>query len=88
MKDKLETLLEMKLIVPRLETLMMGADAIELEEARLEFQRLAERFHREYEEFLSQDQLEWARTDIDYFSFLLEEAIAHYKQLLMAGEIF
>jgi hypothetical protein len=87
MDNNLSILLEMKLAIPRIETLMMGADAIEVEEAKLELKLLAERFHRKYEGFMSQEQLEWAKTDIDYFSFLLEEAIAHYKQLLVAGEI-
>ena len=87
MDNKLSNLLEMKLTIPRIETILMVTDAIEIEEATLEIKRLAQRFHREYEEFMSQDQLEWAKTDIDYFSFLLEEAIDHYKQLLVAGEI-
>jgi len=86
--DKLDVLFQIKLATPPVETQLMNSDPIEVEEAKLKLKGLAERLHREYGEFMSSEQFEWAKDDIDYFSFLLEEAVAHYKKLLTQDKEF
>jgi len=86
--DKLDVLFQIKLATPPVETQLMNPDAIEIEKAKLKLKGLADRLHREYGDFMSSEQFEWAKDDIDYFSFLLEEAIAHYKKLLTQDKEF
>ncbi|MBT8490524.1 MAG: hypothetical protein KJN62_05710 [Deltaproteobacteria bacterium] len=86
--DKLDVLFQIKLATPPVETQLMNHDAIEVEKAKLKLKGLAERLHREYGDFMSSEQFEWAKDDIDYFSFLLEEAVAHYKKLLTQDKEF
>jgi hypothetical protein len=86
--DKLDILFQIKLAAPPVETQLMSPDAMEVEEAKLKLKGLAERLHREYGEFMSSEQFEWAKDDIHYFSFLLEEAVAHYKKLLTQDKAF
>lgn len=71
-----------------IEQRLISSKPTEVEEAKLELKELAEQFHNGYEQFISSDQLGWASEDADYLSFLLEEAIVHYKQLLAQGKEF
>jgi len=85
--DKLELLFEMKMKSNRLESKLMSHDATEIEDAKLELKELAAHFHQEYERFMSQSQYEWAKDDIHYFTFLLEEAVAYYKSMIVHGDV-
>lgn len=86
--DKLDVLFQIKLAARPIENQLMSPNAIEVEEAKLRLKELAERVHREYSQFMSSEQFEWAKDDFNYFTFLLEEAIAHYKKLLTEDKEF
>jgi hypothetical protein len=86
--DKLDVLFQIKIAARPIETKLMNPDAIEVEEAKLKLKELAERLHREYGQFMSSEQFELAKGDIDYFTFLLEEAVAHYKTMLTQDKDF
>lgn len=86
--DKLAVLFQIKLAARPIENQLMSPNAIEGEEAKLMLKDLATRLHSEYGQFMSSEQFEWAKDDLDYFTFLLEEAIAHYKKLLTEDKEF
>lgn len=86
--DKLSVLFDIKSKISMIEQRLISSDPIEAEDAKLKLKELAEQFHKGYEQFISSDQLGWASEDTDYLSFLLEEAIVHYKQLLVQGKEF
>jgi len=86
--DKLSILFSIKSKIRMIEQRLVGADPIDVEEAGRELKELAEQFHRDYGQFISSDQLGWASEDADYLSFLLEEAIVHYKHLIVQGKEF
>ncbi|HEU20249.1 MAG TPA: hypothetical protein ENO00_12890 [Deltaproteobacteria bacterium] len=86
--DKLSILFSIKSKIRMIEQRLVGANPIDVEEAGRELKELAEQFHRGYEQFISSDQLGWASKDADYLSFLLEEAIVHYKQLIIQSKEF
>jgi hypothetical protein len=86
--DKLDVLFQIKIAARPIESQLMSPDAIDAEEAKLKLKELAEHLHREYGEFMSSEQFEWAKDDLHYFLFLLEEAVAHYKKLLTQDKEF
>ena len=86
--DKLDTLFQIKIAARPIENQLMNPDTTVVENAKLRLKELAERFHREYRQFMSSEQLQWAKDDFGYFSFLLEEAISHYKKLLTRDKEF
>lgn len=86
--DKLSVLFTIKSKIRRIEQQLIGSNLIEVEEAKLKLKKLAQDFHEGYEQFISSEQLGWASKDADYLSFLLEEAIVHYKQLIVQEKEF
>jgi hypothetical protein len=86
--DKLSVLFTIKSKIRMIEQRLASADLTKAEEAKKELRNLAEDFHSGYEQFMSSEQLGWASEDPDYLSFLLEEAIVYYKQMLIQGKEF
>ncbi len=83
---KLDLLFQIKLSALHIENRLMSSDAEIVETAKREHEKLADRFHHENASFMSLKQCEEARNNFDYFTFLLEEALAYYKRKLMQGE--
>ena len=86
--DILTVLFTIKSKIRMIEQQLISPNLIEVEEAKRELKEMAEQFHKGYEQFISSKQLGLASEDADYLSFLLEEAIAHYKQLIIQGKEF
>jgi len=83
---KLDLLFQMKSSVLYIENRLMSSDAEIVETAKREYEKLVDRFHHENASFMSLKQCEEARNNLDYFTFLLEEALAYYKCKLVQGE--
>jgi hypothetical protein len=84
--DKLSALFAIKSKIRMIEQRLISDDLIMVEDAKQDLKTVAEEFHNGYAQFISSEQLGWASEDPDYLSFLLEEAIVYYKQMILQGK--
>ena len=85
---KLDLLFQIKSSALYIENRLMNSDAEIVETAKKEYEQLVDRFQHENASFMSSAQYEEAKNNFDYFTFLLEEALAYYKRkLIEEGEV-
>jgi len=83
---KLDLLFQIKSSALHIENRLMSSDSEIVETAKREHEKLVDHFHHENASFMSLEQRDEAKNNFDYFTFLLEEALAYYKRKLMQGE--
>jgi hypothetical protein len=79
--DKINSLLDMKYEGLYIESQFINGPPERFAEIDKAFENLVDRFYRENDHLVTGRQYETARGNLDYFMILVEQTLAHYKEV-------